>query len=201
MNLICCLWATHIQKHYSCFWFQVGLLRTIQNIVNCTFKIQIINNENEWKRMLIKSELRIKMAWNFKLLKDIQYPPPPPHPPLKKGWPEIKHSPLKITGKFWTIIHIPKQFITQEYKEVIYQMEEFVLEKILYHTTFLSKTHSGYNQGWFKRPLPSAQCHHSKKPHKCKDDSMNIYFISYPVIFLLTVILHPVVSNPTSVAL
>ena len=80
-------------------------------------------------------------------------------------------------------------------------MEEFVLEKILYHTTFLSKTHSGYYQGWFKRPLPSAQCHHSKKPHKCKDDSMNIYFISYPVIFLLTVILHPVVSNPTSVAL
>lgn len=77
MNLICCLWATHIQKHYSCFWFQVGLLRTIQNIVNYTFKIQIINNENEWKRMLIKSELRIKMAWNFKLLKDIQYSPPP----------------------------------------------------------------------------------------------------------------------------
>ena len=25
--------------------------------------------------MLIKSELRIKMAWNFKLLKDIQYLP------------------------------------------------------------------------------------------------------------------------------
>ena len=34
--------------------------------------------------MLIKSELRIKMAWNFKLLKDIQYSPPPPQTLLSK---------------------------------------------------------------------------------------------------------------------